>query len=318
MKILFLVDPISKLKAQTDTSLALMREAFERGKQCFLGWADDVFWNVDYAALKAHSVLKSGDQNSLPVLKEAVLQRITDFDLVFIRKDPPFDDSYLRLCWFLAPFETKVRFSNRPSQLLRFHEKMLPFEAAASGALDRDDFIPSCISKSSNEVRSFVENLKENSVIVKPWLGHGGRDVQLFDKEKLLENLDALLRTQEEMIFQAFQEEVKTLGDRRVFFMGGRHVGDFVRLPQSGQHISNMAQGGKALLRSLRENEMKLVKKLENFLSVLKIDFAGADLIGARVNEINITSPTGLLTYKELAQQDLCSIYLKHLESEMK
>ena len=264
-----------------------------------------------------HQVTKSGDRKSLPELKDAGTHLVTDFDLIFVRKDPPFDDSYLRLCWFLAPFETKVRFSNRPSQLLRFHEKMLAFEAASIGALDQNDFIPSCISKSADEIRAFIEAMKENLIIVKPWLGHGGRDVQLFEKSKLLNDLESILLNNQEMIFQSFQEEVKTLGDRRVFFVGGKHVGDFVRLPQSGQHISNIAQGGQALLRPMNEDEVKLTKKLENFLSALKIDFAGADLIGARVNEINITSPTGLLTFEDLTQQNLCSVYWQHIESEM-
>lgn len=318
MKILFLVDPLEKLKTQTDTSLGLMREAFSRDKICYLAWADQVFWNLDSAAVRTHQVIKSGDRQSLPELKDSGTHLVTDFDLIFVRKDPPFDDSYLRLCWFLAPFETKVRFSNRPSQLLRYHEKMLPFEAASSGALDLGDFIPSCISKSADEIRAFIETMKENSIIVKPWLGHGGRDVQLFEKAKILENLDSVLLNNEEMIFQSFQEEVKTLGDRRVFFIGGKHVGDFVRLPKSGQHVSNIAQGGAALLKPMNENEMRLTKKLEKFLSALKIDFAGADLIGARVNEINITSPTGLLTFEDLTQQNLCSVYWRHIESEMK
>ncbi len=318
MKILFLTDPILSLKPQTDTSLGLMRVARLKNQDCFFACADDVFWNATEAAVKSFRVLTPGDRHQQPRLASEGVTAMTDFDLIFVRKDPPFDDSYLRLCWFLAAFEDRVRFSNRPSLLLRYHEKMLPLEGAAQGIFDSEDFVLSCISKSEQEIRSFVESIDSQEIIVKPWLGHGGRDVQLFKKDHLLENLSSILSGTEEVIVQAFQSEVQVTGDRRVFFIGGRHVGDFVRMPQKGRFVSNIAQGGRALLTPMNEAELRLTKKIEFFLSKLKIDFAGADFIGSRVNEINITSPTGFLTYEDISQINLCETYFDYLEGELK
>lgn len=318
MKALFIADPLSSLQPKSDTSLYFLRECFKRDWNCFWASADELSWKNSEVFVQAQIVLNCGDRSALPQLGTRIDRSILDFDCIFIRKDPPFDGSYLRMCWVLAAFEDRVLFSNRPSLLLRHHEKMLPLEAYSRAFISKDFLIQTCITDSPEVARNFAESLSGHHLILKPWLGHGGRDIKLLDRGNFVKDPKPHLKTEEPWIIQAFEEGIFESGDRRVFFVHGKYSGDFVRVPKSGQFVSNLVRGGRAILREMNEKEKILTNEIEKFLSFLKIDFAGADYISSKLSEINITSPTGLGSFEDLTGKDLSSIYLDGLEERIK
>jgi glutathione synthase len=234
---------------------------------------------------------------------------LRDFKAVWIRKDPPFDVSYLTLCWLLALEEKHVAFFNRPSSLLRLHEKLIPFEAVAAGALKPAELVPTHIGDSAT-ARRFLEKGDYDPAVRKPFLGFGGSDVKKFSWK----NGDSLPKAGEMELTQPFLPEIATAGDRRVFFIGGKLAGDFVRRPKAGEIVSNIARGGSAHLVKMTARQKATADRLGRFLKKQGVVFAGADMIGNHVSEVNITSPTGIRTYVQAGGIDLAPRLLDYAE----
>ena len=204
---------------------------------------------------------------------------------------------------------------NKPSLLLRYHEKLVPLEALAQGFLQAADIIPSHLG-GGDEARSFIRSLGANQVITKPFLGFGGNDVHLVPSREFLaakENAETGGMI-EDVLVQPFQEDILRYGDRRVFFLDGEILAHFVRRPKPGGFISNLAQGGSAVAEPLLPEQEAVLKRLGKFLKSAGIALAGADLIGTRISEVNITSPTGLRSLEQLESNDYSSPIMEFAE----
>jgi glutathione synthase len=305
MNFLIIGDPIAKLKSQTDTSLALVREALTREHE--VHWAeieDVVFWNgraqvrtQKLTACAPDSLPRSEQGHNEPV-------EINTFDGVWIRKDPPFDQNYMSLCWLLALEEENVPMLNRPSLLLRYHEKMLPFEAVERGHLTSSEVIPTFLPLGARF--KIPSDFPKGEAVNKPWLGHGGKDVTRLEKAQSVPA---------QTILQPLQKSVERHGDRRIFVLDGAVIGSFVRIPPTGSIISNIASGGTGLLKEMNPREKALAEKTAAFLKEIGIIFAGLDMIDEQISEINITSPTGFRTLANLNGPRLEKVYLDYAES---
>lgn len=299
MNILFIADSLEKIKPLSDTTLVIVRQWRKRKHKVY--WAMDQ--GVEFAGEKVTvqaSEIKECVPEAKPVLAHPQVFNIDQFKCVFIRKDPPFDATYVRLCWLLSLAENRTVFLNAPSQLLRYHEKLVPLEAFAQGFLSKKDLIPTFLGSAIN-AKHFVNQYKIEKVIVKPFLGFGGSGVELKSREDFVA---ASAMRDEDIIVQPFQEEVME-GDHRVFFLEGKLIGSFARIPKEGGFISNLAAGGSAKPVPLTKPQKNLMEKVGKFLKKQKIFFAGADLIGNHVSEVNITSPTGFVVYEKLFGIDL-------------
>lgn len=301
MKILIVGDPIAGLKPTGDTSLVLARECLKRNFEVFWATDEEIFLQTDGLGFRAQKILNC-QIDELPKTNRPELLRESDIKGIFIRKDPPFGSEYLRLCWHLSLIENKIPISNLPSTLLRHHEKLLPFEANRAGYLPKECLIPTFIG-TLDQAKNFVTELRTDQIILKPFLGFGGNQVRKLKCQQFLETLWPV--TPERFLVQPFLENISTVGDRRVFFLRGQYAGDFVRLPAGGGFLANLAQGGTALNRPLTKEQTTIISQLGLYLKEQKIDFAGTDLIGNCVSEINITSPTGLRTLEKLSGIDL-------------
>jgi len=304
LKILIVADPLETLKPGSDTSLFLANEFLKKDFEVLWTTPDDLIWTGHDLLVRARR-LHDFALKSLPRSEMVPLESIESFAGVKVRKDPPFDETYQRMCWMLAPYEHKIPMLNKPSQLIRYHEKMLPYEAHKNGFLSDDEVIPMSLVSQSRDLQVFVERFPAESYVVKPWLGFGGQDILRKTRAEVLkENFSDSFDLSKHFIVQPFVDEISTEGDRRVFFVHGHYAGSFVRLPPQGGFVSNLAQGGTAEARELSREQRKVVAKLEKFMHSLGIVFAGADLIGQKVSEINITSPTGLLKLLELTGEN--------------
>jgi glutathione synthase len=304
MNILIIGDPIRNLKAKTDTSLAIVRDAIVRTHTIHWTTAEDLYlW--DGRVFARVDEITACAQLSLPAtetVKEA--QAINSYDCVLIRKDPPFDSSYLSLCWLLALEENNVPMLNKPSILLRYHEKMLPFEALERGYLRKEELIPTFLP--TGKRFPLPAEFPRGESVTKPWLGHGGKDVQLHPTAHSPEPFYFL---------QPLQKEVHKTGDRRIFILNGEVIGSFARMPPAGQIKSNISSGGTGVLRDMTKKESELAERVAVFLKEVGVDFAGVDMMAEKISEINITSPTGFLTFRDIGGRNLAPAVLEYVES---
>jgi glutathione synthase len=303
MNFLVIADPLRKLKPKTDTSLALVREAIMRTHTVHWCTAEDLYLWHGRVFARVDEISGCAEQ-SLPVVETVKEpQPINSYDGVWIRKDPPFDNSYLSLCWLLALEENNVPMLNKPSLLLRYHEKMLPFEALEKGFLREEEVIPSFLP--TGRRLQVPADFPQGESVTKPWLGHGGEDVRKLDSPKSPEPY---------FFLQPLQKEVTRTGDRRIFFLNGEIIGSFARMPAEGDIRANLAAGGHGVMREMNKKELEVANRLGDFLKEIGIEFAGADMIGEKISEVNITSPTGFQTFYELGGRRLAPLYLQYVE----
>ncbi len=304
MNFLIIGDPIRNLKPKTDSSLAMAREALQRTHEIHWCTAEDLFLWQGRLHARVDAILGCPD-DSLPAtdtVKEP--QVLNSFDGVWIRKDPPFDSSYLSLCWLLALEENNVPMLNKPSVLLRYHEKLLPFEAVEKGFLKEEELIPTFLPTGRRML--VPQDFPKGEAVLKPFLGHGGKDVEKFPSPQ----------TPEPYFFlQPFQKEVTKTGDRRIFLLDGEVVGTFVRIPKEGEIKSNIAAGGTGVLKDMNKKEREIVDRLSLFLKEIGVTFAGVDMMNEKISEVNITSPTGFQTLRELGGGRLAATYVDYAES---
>jgi glutathione synthase len=300
MKTLFIADPVASLKPATDTSFALLRECLKRKHPCY--WAESPSVRLeDGRVILSATRVESCEENKQPKLSSTLKDfKLREFSVGWIRKDPPFDSSYFSLCWLLSLEEHRLSLLNRPSLLLRFHEKLLPFEAFSRGFLKTSDLVPTHIGDAQS-ARTYLVRKKISDAVRKPFLGFGGSDVKRFQ----LQEGTPLPAEKDLELTQPFLPEIASKGDRRVFFLGGKVLGDFVRMPPSGGHVSNIARGGSGKLVPMTPTQKEVSGRVGKFLKSIGVVFAGADMIGNRISEINITSPTGVRTFYGLSGIDL-------------
>lgn len=310
MRVLIIGDPLAVLLPATDTSLAVARAAQVRGHEVW--WADAAAVAlVGLETIVQASCVASSAPKTIPGAGPVRSRAIDEFDVVLVRKNPPFDEDYVRLCWFLLPYERRVLISNAPSLLLQYHEKMLPSLAYAAGALRHEEILPTCVTNHQDIAQQFVTTHPAAEWVVKPWLGFGGHEVRRLQDAASVVAMVATSR--HPVMLQPFVPAV-VHGDRRVLFVGGAVAGDVVRVPRAGDFISNLAHGGIGTLQPMDATTRERCERLGRYLAAQGFDFAGADLIGDYVSEVNVTSPTAVVTLVDLGGPDIAPILIARLE----
>lgn len=292
---LIIIDPIDKLQIPIDTSIFVGECALKRGISVYFATEFDLTIErskVHVLASRANEVFV----DKAPRLVAAEKKLLSDFAVIFIRKDPPFDPSYVKLCWLLATVSGKSLILNAPELLLRYHEKMLPIEGLAQGFLKKTDVTNTFLG----DAAAARADLGDAPCILKPFLGHGGRGVE----KHRASDLDDKKVTADTLV-QPYLSEIEKLGDFRVIFIQGKVRGFFSRFPKAGHYLSNVAQGGTPKLVSMSAAQKKTMDRVSKFLKKLGVYLAGVDLIGTKVSEINITSPSGLRIYSNLSGENL-------------
>jgi len=311
---LFIADPISGLKPATDTGLALLSESIGRGVECYWTTADGIFLEKNRVMASALLIDDAPKAEHPTSSGETAVFPVDACQVVFIRKDPPFDARYLSLCWLLNMLPSNVLVTNRPSVLISHHEKCVPLLALKAGFLGPDDVIPSSVLFCRESYAIWCkrqEGKSESRWIVKPWLGHGGRGVR---RAESLQELDSLLANNDAFddgcIVQPYHAMIEHTGDRRVFYLDGKIRGSYVRRAQAGEYVTNLAQGGYAEFVDMTEAEVALCERVARYLRSVGVDFAGIDVVDTRINEINITAPTGIRVLQKFSDADLASDYI--------
>ncbi|MDP3277468.1 MAG: glutathione synthase [Deltaproteobacteria bacterium] len=300
MRIAVIMDPIASVNIDMDTSFALMLAAQARGHELFFlqqkhlrAEGSELFatvWPVQLArkAPPAHAVL--GEPFELSVGK--------DLDAVLIRTDPPFDSHYLYTTLLLELVRGQTLVVNDPRGLRDANEKLYAMHFA--------DVMPrTLVTQSARAIAHFVAN-EGGRAIIKPLDGNGGRGVMVLRSDDLNYNAIVEVATDEgrrPVMVQEFLPAVAE-GDKRVLLLDGELLGAILRVPKKGEARSNLHVGGSAVPTELTEKELQIVARVAPKLRADGLYFVGLDMIGERLTEVNVTSPTGIQELSRFTHSD--------------
>ncbi|KJZ23632.1 glutathione synthase [Tritonibacter mobilis] len=287
MKIAFQMDPIMGVDINADSSFRLAEEAQKRGHELFYYGPDQLAYQEGRITARGHDMVVqrvAGTPAKLGNLREVDL---AEFDVVWLRQDPPFDMHYITSTHLLDRLKDDVLVVNDPFWVRNYPEKLL--------VLDFPELTPpTTIARDLDTIKAF--KAKHGDVILKPLYGNGGAGVFRLDaNDRNLSSLHELFTgfSREPLIVQKFLPDVSN-GDKRVILVDGEPVGAINRVPAAGETRSNMHVGGRPEKIGLTDRDLEICAAIGPLLKERGQVFVGIDVIGDYLTEINVTSPTGI------------------------
>ena len=311
MRLGFIVDPLESLAPKKDSTVELMRSAADSGDSVF-AVAHDGLVHSGELLLESRQLSVCRDDSRWFSAAPAELIPATEYDALLIRKEPPFDEEYLRMTLLLEFAERSgVAVFNSPRSLRDFDEKL--------SVLQFPELSPSTVvSRRSTPLHGFRE--RHGDVVIKPVGGMGGQGVfcLLAGDRNFGAAVEAVgsagLGT---MVAQEYLPEARD-GDRRVFVIDGEPAPQMLnRRPQQGEHRANMAAGGVPEALPLGEPERRIAAVVGPVLRDAGILVAGLDVIGGKLTEINVTCPTGMREIREQTGYDIASSVLSAVKARV-
>ena len=305
MKIAFQMDPIGAVDINADSSFRLAEEAQARGHTLFFYVPDQLAYQEGRITARGHDLTVQrvqGDHALLGPLRDVDL---SDFDVVWLRQDPPFDMNYITSTHLLDRLAPGTLVVNDPFWVRNYPEKLL--------VLDFPDLTPpTTVARDLDTIKAF--KARHGDVILKPLYGNGGAGVFRLDaNDRNLTSLHELFTSfsREPLIVQKFLPDVSN-GDKRVILVDGAPVGAINRVPAKGETRSNMHVGGRPEKIGLSDRDREICAAIGPLLREKGQVFVGIDVIGDYLTEINVTSPTGI---QELERFDGVNIAAKIWEA---
>ncbi|MGZ3172456.1 MAG: glutathione synthase [Croceibacterium sp.] len=307
------MDPIESVNIAGDSSFALMLSAQARGHAL---WHYDVRSltldeNDRLTALASPVRVRREAGNHFEKDEARRLDLGRDIDVVLMRQDPPFDMGYITATHLLERIANETLVVNDPASVRNAPEKVF--------VLDFRRFMPpTLVTRSVAEVREFMG--RHGAVVVKPIHGNGGKAI--FRVPESGDNLSALIDVfnqtwPEPHMVQPFLPEVAE-GDKRIVLVDGEYAGAINRKPGQGEFRSNLAQGGYAEKADLTPREEEICAAMGPELKARGLIFVGIDVIGGKwLTEINVTSPTGIVSIDQFNGTDTAARIWDAIEARL-
>ena len=294
---------LKKVNIKTDTTILLAAEAQKRGYKIYYFEPENLsFLNGKVIASCKHIKIHDNKKKFYSIIK-TINFNLEKSKVILIRNDPPFDNRYLYTTFLLNHISKKVKIINHPFAVRNVSEKLFSINFMRY-------MPPTLISENLNEIRSFYK--KHKVIVAKPINGFSGNNVILF-KSFNAGKIKKLLKSHNHLFFQKFLPGVFK-GDKRVFIIKGKIVGAISRVPKKGSILSNMSKGAHAKLTKLTKKEIKASKDIGKLLVKNNIYFAGIDFVQEKlIGDINVTSPTGIVAYKELSGINLAKSFWNNI-----
>ena len=291
MKIAFLMDPLETVKAYKDTTYYLMLAASERGNEVF--YFNQYSMQAGNAGVTATVELlnvRPSIEHPFDVLDRGNVD-LSTMDAIVVRTDPPFDRSYLYSTLLLDLIGSDTVVVNRPSGIRNWNEKL--------AAMLYPDFTPATlISNETKEILKFVSKFER--VTIKPVDGHGGKGIYFLEPGDA-DNVHKINQVSKNgshwIIVQEYLPEAQE-GDKRILLLEGEPIGAVLRIHAEGMELNNLDQGGEAVAADMNDRDYEICDAIRHGLIEQGIFFCGIDVIGGKLIEVNVTSPTCL--------QELC------------
>ena len=287
MKIAFQMDPVMGVDINADSSFRLAEEAQARGHELFFYTPDQLAYQEGRITARGQDMTVQRVAGTPAVLGDEREVDLADFDVVWLRQDPPFDMHYITSTHLLDMLKGQALVVNDPFWVRNYPEKLL--------VLNFPDLTPpTTIARDLQTIKAFKEI--HGDVILKPLYGNGGAGVFRLDaNDRNLASLHELFTgfSREPLIVQKFLPDVSN-GDKRVILVDGEPVGAINRVPAAGETRSNMHVGGRPEKIGLSERDLEICAAIGPLLREKGQIFVGIDVIGDYLTEINVTSPTGI------------------------
>jgi glutathione synthase len=295
MKLAFVLDPLEALKAYKDSSVAMMREARRRGHEVHALEARSMYLRDGRVMASVRKLSVSDDDQAWYRADAARDDVLSGFDLVLMRKDPPFDLEYYNATLLLDRVEAEGgRVVNRPRALRDWNEKLgiLGFASLAP---------PTLVASEMARIHAFIDEHRD--VVVKKLDGMGGAMIFRVKSDDVNRNVIVEAITDlggRTVMAQRYIPEIAK-GDKRVLVIDGKPFPHcLARIPKAGETRGNLAAGGRGVAQPISARDREIAETIGPHLVKAGIVFAGLDVIGDWVTEINVTSPTCIV---EIAQQ---------------
>ena len=307
------MDPIAAITPVKDSTLAMLLEAQTRDYELLYFEQADLSLN-NGEPLGAGRPLRVMDDNERWFeLGSPLSLRLGELDVILMRKDPPFDTEYIYTTYILERAHQRgALVVNRPDSLRDINEKA--FTA----------WFPQCcpdtlISRSIGQMRSFLKD--HGRIVIKPLHGMGGRSIFVVDRRDNNANVIFETLTQDDTRYamaQRYIPEIK-LGDKRILLVDGEPVGHaLARIPPPDEHRGNLVTGAQPEARELTEKDRWICSEVGPVLKERGVIFAGLDVIGDYLTEINVTSPTGIRELAKLTDVNVAATLMQAIEAELR
>jgi glutathione synthase len=287
LNIAFQMDPIQAVDINADSSFRLAEEAQARGHNLFYYSPDMLAYEEGEITVRGQSLRVQREQGNHAILGDMEHRNLRDFDVVWLRQDPPFDMGYITSTHLLDRVHPDTLVVNDPTWVRNYPEKLL--------VLDFPDLTPpTTIARDLETLKAFKD--KHGTVILKPLYGNGGAGVfKLTEEDRNISSLHEMFSgiNNEPLIVQKFLPDVSN-GDKRVILVDGEPVGAINRVPAAGETRSNMHVGGRPEKIDLSPRDIEICERIGPLLREKGQIFVGIDVIGDYLTEINVTSPTGI------------------------
>ena len=310
MKIAFQMDPIGSVNIDADTTFRLAEEAQARGHELFYYGPDQLAYQEGRITARGHDMTVQRVPDAPAILGPLREVDLADFDVVWLRQDPPFDMHYITTTHLLDRLKGQTLVVNDPFWVRNFPEKLL--------VLNFPDLTPpTAIARDLDTIRAF--KAKHGDIILKPLYGNGGAGVfRLDENDRNLSSLYELFTgfSREPLIVQKFLPAVSK-GDKRVILVDGEPVGAINRVPAAGETRSNMHVGGRPEKIGLSERDLEICAAIGPTLRDNGQVFVGIDVIGDWLTEINVTSPTGVQELERFNGENIAAKIWEAIEAKL-
>jgi glutathione synthase len=305
------MDPIERINVRGDSTFAMLLEAQARAYSISYYTPDRLSLRDSKVTATVRPVVLRdvvGDHVSLGEPKNVDL---SSFDVVLLRQDPPFDLAYITSTHILERIHPKTLVVNDPAHVRNAPEKIFVTEFP-------DLMPPTLLTRDLEAIKAF--RAEHGDIVMKPLYGKGGEGVFLLTREDLnFGSLYDLFSTmfREQWVVQKFLPAVKK-GDKRIILVDGEFAGAVNRVPSADDLRSNMVRGGTPAATDLTEREREICNRIGPALRERGLLFVGIDVIGGYLTEINVTSPTGIRSVKNLGGPDIAAMLWDKIEAKRK
>ena len=300
VKLAIVMDPIEQINYKKDSSLAMLWAAQDREWELFYILPEHLFIQNGEPYAQASPIKVFRDPAQWFTLEKPAICPLTDFDVILMRKDPPFDNEYIYNTYILEAAEARgVLIVNRPSSLRDCNEKVFATQFPQCCP-------PHLVTADASLLKAFHQEHKD--VIFKPLDGMGGS--QIFRLKADDPNISVIIETltlmgQRTIMAQRYIPDIVN-GDTRILIVDGNPIPyGLARIPPSGETRGNLAAGGTGVARPLTDRDYWICEQVIPALLDKGLLFVGLDVIGEYLTEINVTSPTCIRELDNAHQLDI-------------
>ncbi|GAA4874186.1 glutathione synthase [Ferrimonas pelagia] len=312
IKLGIVMDPISSINIKKDTSFAFLLEAQSRGYELFYMEMSDLYLQQGEPRARMQALTVAEDPQQWYTLAPPVDAHLADLDVVLMRKDPPFDTEYVYSTYMLERAEEQgTLIVNKPQSLRDCNEKLFT-------AWFAEHTPTTLVTRRAEQIKAF--HAEHGDIIIKPLDGMGGASIFRIKADG--DNLGVIIETltqhgQVYAMVQKFIPEIKQ-GDKRILVVDGEPVPYcLARIPQGGETRGNLAAGGLGEARPLSDSDWAIARAVAPELKKRGLIFVGLDVIGDRLTEINVTSPTCVREIDAAYQTNISAMLMDAIEQRV-